>query len=274
MNISKSDKDLYEKIILSFPYNSVIYELRNHSLGEGFHELIIKPLHILIFEYENNPIFKFKNQRLNKALKNFYENCLSVTNYLSTNTMLGVEPYPNKYYLDRPWKDEYTKEKEDRFRNIIKQFDRKVSLDFVKAYDSLVVTYESISSGDENKIEFVTLHPKIMEACDSLLKSGNYAEAVEKSFKIVRDKLRDLTGHETGSEAFGKTKLHIKGASAKNVEEDFREGAKFLTMAIDRFRNEKAHTSNASITSPNIANEYLTLSSLALRLLDNAEIIK
>jgi len=44
-------------------------------------------------------------------------------------------------------------------------------------------------------------------------------------------------------EAFGKGKLHIEGAVAINVDEDFNEAVKFFTMAIDRFRNEKSHTS-------------------------------
>ena len=44
-------------------------------------------------------------------------------------------------------------------------------------------------------------------------------------------------GHETGSEAFGKGKLRISGA-APHVADDFNEGVKFLTMAIDKFRNE------------------------------------
>ncbi len=121
-------------------------------------------------------------------------------------------------------------------------------------------------------IELSTLHPEIYKKCRKLYKTRSYAEAVEKGFKVVRDKLRKLTGHETGSEAFGKGKLHIKGASAPNVDKDFNEGVKFLTMAIDRFRNEKSHTSDAKIKNPQRAYEYLTLSSLAMNLFDQAEI--
>lgn len=116
------------------------------------------------------------------------------------------------------------------------------------------------------------LHPQIFDKCQKLFEDGALAESVEKGFKVVRDRLRELTGHETGSEAFGKGKLHIKGAAAAHVDEDFNEGVKFLTMAIDRFRNEKSHTSNAKIDSPTRAHEYLRLSSLAMRLLDDAEI--
>ena len=107
-----------------------------------------------------------------------------------------------------------------------------------------------------------------------LYENGSYAEAVEKGFKVVRDKLRNLTTYETGSDAFGKGKLHVKGATAPHVDRDFNEGVKFLTMAIDQFRNEKVHTADAKIEDPIRALEYLRLSSLAMNLLDNAEIPK
>lgn len=118
------------------------------------------------------------------------------------------------------------------------------------------------------------LHPEIFSKCHALYKPGTYAEAVEKGFKVVRDTLRKLTGYEKGSEAFGKGKLYIKGAAAANVDNDFNEGVKFLTMAIDQFRNEKSHTSDARIEDPIRAYEYLVLSSLALRFLDAAEVRK
>lgn len=119
--------------------------------------------------------------------------------------------------------------------------------------------------------KLLDLHHEIHSKCHSLYEKGEYAEAVEKGFKVVRDRLRKLTGHETGSEAFGKGKLHIKGAAATNVDEDFNEAVKFLTMAIDRFRNEKSHTSDAKIDDPVRAYEYLRLSSLAMNLLENVE---
>ena len=127
-------------------------------------------------------------------------------------------------------------------------------------------TKQSLSSTLEG------LHQEIQEKCLQTFEAGAFAEAVEKSFKIVRDKLRNLTGHETGSEAFGKGNLHIKGAAAANVEDDFNQAVKFLTMSIDMFRNEKSHTSDGQIDDPVRAHHYLTLSSLALNLLEGAEI--
>jgi uncharacterized protein (TIGR02391 family) len=117
-------------------------------------------------------------------------------------------------------------------------------------------------------LTFNDLHPAIRQACLGLYEAGHLAEAVEKSFKVVRDRLRQLTGYETGSDAFGKGKLRIKGAIQPWVEDDFNAAVKFLAMAIDKFRNEKAHTVDAHIDECVRAAEYLAMSSLAMRLLD------
>lgn len=151
-------------------------------------------------------------------------------------------------------------------------------------FDKLYKKYESMFGNNQKEIfknkvaderlNFYGIHPKIKSKCSALLKPGAYAEAVEKSFKIVKDKLRDLTGYEKGSDAFGSGGLHIKGAAALNVDSDFNDGVKFLTMAIDMFKNEKGHTSDAKINDPIRAYQYLIMSSLALYFLDNSKIIK
>lgn len=133
------------------------------------------------------------------------------------------------------------------------------------------VSKESFLIGEESVLK---LHPEIVSKCIQLFRDAHFAEAVEKGFKVVKDRLRNLTGFEKGGDAFGRGGLHIKGASAANVDEDFNMGVKFLTMAIDRFRNEKSHTSDAKIFDPIRAYEYLRLSSLTMHLLDDAEIFR
>ncbi len=150
---------------------------------------------------------------------------------------------------------------------------------YLKAIEHFIKWYElqgtTLASSDSKPLltNLSLLHPDIFSKCQSLFETGEYAEAVEKSFKVVRDKLRTLTGYEKGSDAFGRGKLHIKGAAAPNVDDDFNTAVKFLTMAIDMFRNEKSHTSNAKINDLQQAYEYLSLSSLAMHLLDRAEIM-
>lgn len=102
--------------------------------------------------------------------------------------------------------------------------------------------FSNINTKKYNNIDFL-LHNEIISKCSELYLQKLYAEAVEKSFKIVKDRLRKLTGFEKGSDAFGSGKLYIKGASAPNVDDDFNKAVKYLTMSIDMFRNEKSHTS-------------------------------
>ena len=137
--------------------------------------------------------------------------------------------------------------------------------------DRLIGRLELAVGESPDAIAIESLHPEIYAKCRNLYEGGDYAEAVEKSFKIVRDKLRALTGYETGSEAFGKGHLYVDGAAATHVDEDFQNGVKFLTMAIDRFRNEKSHTADGNISDPIRAYEYLRLSSLAMHLLEGAQ---
>ena len=84
------------------------------------------------------------------------------------------------------------------------------------------------------------MHPLIIAGCRELFRPETYGEAVAKSFRIARDKLREVSGHEKGSDAFGKAGLHIRGAAAPHVDLDFNDGVKFLLMSIDMFRNEKS----------------------------------
>jgi uncharacterized protein (TIGR02391 family) len=136
--------------------------------------------------------------------------------------------------------------------------------------DRLIERLELAVGESPDAIAIESLHPEIYAKCRNLYEGGDYSEAVEKGFKLVRDKLRALTGYETGSDAFGKGHLYIDGAAAPHVDDDFQNGVKFLTMAIDRFRNEKSHTADGNISNPIRAYEYLRLSSLAMHLLEGA----
>jgi uncharacterized protein (TIGR02391 family) len=118
---------------------------------------------------------------------------------------------------------------------------RKTALQYgVDKLQSLIERLELAAGGSPDAIAIESLHPEIYAKCRNLYEGGDYAEAVEKSFKLVGDRLRALTGYETGSDAFGKGLLYIVRAAATDVDEDFQNGVKFLTMAIDRFRTRRA----------------------------------
>ena len=130
----------------------------------------------------------------------------------------------------------------------------------------------SQAGNQEASSPLADFHPVIRARCTKLYMQKDYGEAVEKGFKAVRARLRELTSYENGSEAFGRGNLYIRGAAETHVDEDFQTAIRFLTMSIDFFRNEKAHVVDSNIDEPVRAREYLSMASLALRHLDNAEI--
>jgi uncharacterized protein (TIGR02391 family) len=140
----------------------------------------------------------------------------------------------------------------------------------IQKLESLIERLQLALPESQDVAGIKSLHPEIYSRCRTLYAGGDYAEAVEKGFKVVRDRLRSLTTYETGSEAFGKGNLYVEGAAAPHVDDDFQNGVKFLAMAIDRFRNEKSHTADGNISDAIRAYEYLRLSSLAMHLLDRA----
>lgn len=115
------------------------------------------------------------------------------------------------------------------------------------------------------------LHPSITEECGELYENEHYSEAAIKGFMTVKERLRELTGYESSTDAFGKGGLHINGASAEHVNPDYQQAAKFLLMSIDMFRNEGVHSKFGSASGSQRSYEFLTLSSLAMNLLESTE---
>lgn len=118
-----------------------------------------------------------------------------------------------------------------------------------------------------NRIEIV-IHEDIFNHISQFVATGDYFHAVEESYKLVRGKLREITGKERATDAFSASNLEkIFGHEpADDVEKDFFEGVKFLNMAIQFLRNEKAHTP-ATPLEPNLAIHYIALASLAYDLI-------
>jgi len=129
----------------------------------------------------------------------------------------------------------------------------------------------SVSMPASFNIDSITIkiNEDILMHVKTLLETGHYFNAVEESYKIVREKLRSITGKEKAHEAFNEKNYRaIFGNEAKtDAEKDFFEGVKFLHMAIQNLRNEKAHTP-ASGMDKNLAIHYIVLASLAYGLID------
>lgn len=132
--------------------------------------------------------------------------------------------------------------------------------------------YNKVDFKEANRTELMErLHPTIADECSKLFESEHYPEAAIKGFMTVKERLRELTGYESSTDAFGKGGLHIDGASAEHVDPDFQQAAKFLLMSIDMFRNEGVHNKFGSATGSQRSYEFLALSSLAMNLLETPD---
>ena len=114
----------------------------------------------------------------------------------------------------------------------------------------------------------ITLQKEVFDHVQNLLNDGHYFNAVEEAYKIVREKLKGITGKEKAHEAFTESNQEkIFGHRPKDdAEKDFFEGVKFLHMSIQFLRNEKAHTPDKDLDK-NLAIHYISLASLAYDLI-------
>ena len=102
-----------------------------------------------------------------------------------------------------------------------------------------------------------------------LLNNKHYYNAVEESYKIVRKKLKEITWKEKAHEWFKEDnyELIFWNNPTSEPEKNFFEWVKFLHMAIQKLRNEKAHKPAEKIDK-NLAIHYIVLASLAYDLID------
>lgn len=118
----------------------------------------------------------------------------------------------------------------------------------------------------------IILQKDIFDHVQKLLNDGHYFNAVEEAYKAVRKKLKDVSGKEKATEAFCNANYgNIFGHQPiDDIERDFFEGVKFLHMAIQFLRNEKAHTPAGDLDK-NLAIHYIALASLAYDLISSRD---
>ncbi len=140
-------------------------------------------------------------------------------------------------------------------------------VEYFQALVSGPVAITTEATVTDNKIEIV-IHEDIYDHIGRYLVTGDYFHAVEESYKLVREKLREITGKEKATDAFAASNIEkIFGHQpVHDAERDFFEGVKFLNMSIQFLRNEKAHTT-ATPLEPNLALHYISLASLAYDLI-------
>jgi uncharacterized protein (TIGR02391 family) len=114
----------------------------------------------------------------------------------------------------------------------------------------------------------INLQKDVFDHVQKFLNDGHFFNAVEEAYKIVRKKLKEITGKERATDAFSRSNYEmIFGHQPRNeAEKDFFEGVKYLHMAIQFLRNEKSHTP-AHELDKNLAAHYISLASLAYDLI-------
>lgn len=113
----------------------------------------------------------------------------------------------------------------------------------------------------------------IFERVEPLLRSNHQQQAIEEAFKLVRERLRLITGKEKATDAFGPSgqsdkfysELFGLDESFKELDERVRDhcvGVAHTHLAVQNFRNVLFHTPSAAGEARQTI-QYLVLASLA-----------
>lgn len=129
------------------------------------------------------------------------------------------------------------------------------------------------ASINENHIT-IEIRPEIYKHIKQYLDTEDYFHAVEEAYKVVRDKLKTLTTKERATDVFGENALNknyhnqLFGSVAeeRTPESNFHRGIGYLHLAVQFWRNEKAHSLSKGLDK-NTTIHYISLASLAYSLI-------
>lgn len=166
-------------------------------------------------------------------------------------------------------REDISDEQIDRIREIAK--DLAIAPPTSPAGEPMPITTHA--SVTRNNI-LIEIHDDIYSHIGPYLVTDDYFHAVEESYKLVREKLRELTGSEKASDVFtnsAQSDAHYEALFGKPkpsnaAEADFFRGIGYLHLGVQHLRNEKAHTP-ATPLEPNLALHYISLASLAYDLI-------
>ena len=218
----------------------------------------INSLNILI--QEGKELLKTKYQKYNYRIgayfldvdENLHEKFLIKFNFFISKN----RDYNDILYVTNDWRGSYYETEK-----------------LVNKLEGLKETLENdLTNNNENNFDDllnIKIKPEIYKHIKKYLEVEDYFHAVEESYKIVREKLKEITGEEKATNAFKEDNfIKIFGYESKNqMERDFFDGVKFLHMAIQMFRNEKVHMLAGDLNK-NHAYHYIVLASLAYQLID------
>ncbi|MDD3998985.1 MAG: TIGR02391 family protein [Candidatus Shapirobacteria bacterium] len=239
------EKQILEKL---FQMNGgYVLNFTDRTMGEFFRDDVGLDIYDQKYNYESgSKANRMRGLWLKEEEKVVGNSILKLVEYIENQILLG-----NLKRLDFPT---------ERMAGA-KNIGEKLLGEKVKIENKSKATFEN---GNIN----ITLQKEVFDHVQNLLNNGHYFNAVEEAYKIVRQKLKEITGKEKAHEAFAEpNQENIFGCKPKNdAEKDFFEGVKFLHMSIQFLRNEKAHTP-AEDLDKNLAIHYISLASLAYDLI-------
>lgn len=248
-----SDLKTIDKQILESLFSmkgGYILDFTDRTIGEFFED----ELNINFFDEEFNYASGSKANRM----RGFWREADNKS--VGKSIFKMIEYIENKIALDEFKENDYPEKKIIFAKNIAK----KILNEEISVQKDITVKADIIN----NQINII-LNQNVFSHVQGLLNDGYYFNAVEESYKIVRHKLKEITGKEKAHEAFKEANypLIFRHKAKNEIEKDFYEGVKFLHMAIQKLRNEKAHTPATRIDK-NLAIHYIVLASLAYDLID------
>jgi uncharacterized protein (TIGR02391 family) len=180
-----------------------------------------------------------------------------------------IEYIEYKLLTDEFDKSHFTDQKIKKAREIAESLRGDLTADSKPQSFGVETGQVSVSADIVDQRIEILLNESVFSHVQGLLEDGHYSNAVEEAYKIVREKLRDITNEEQAHKAFSKanSKKIFESKAKTQAEEDFRKGVKFLHMAIQNLRNEKAHTPAREIDK-NLAVHYIVLASLGYDLVN------
>lgn len=131
----------------------------------------------------------------------------------------------------------------------------------------------------DNDFISLQINKNVYDHIKQYLINEDYFHAVDEAYKLVRNKLQEITDNEKATEVFNMnaeskkyyTQLFGKSDGTTQAEKDFFRGVGYLNLTIQFLRDEKAHTLATALES-NLAIHYISLSSLAYDLITRNQI--
>lgn len=180
------------------------------------------------------------------------------------------------------------------YKNTLQAVNKSLAFDGITLYDKEFISgkpilgAKKITPATPESSEFTNaqtvgrsitldIREEIYTQIKQYLENEDYFHAVEESYKVVREKLRELTTKEKATDIFNENaqnnKYHedIFGrmAASGTPESNFFRGVGYLNLAVQFLRNEKAHTL-ATAVDKNLAIHYISLASLTYDLISRS----